>query len=85
MARLLIAKGIDLKQTDVNGMNALMILFFFSQNEKIVRVAQLLISNGIDVKQTDKYGRSTLDVFQGRPRAYSISDNNKIAMIDLLK
>ena len=72
MAQLLIANGIDLKQTDKDGSNALMQLCTHSKSDKIVEVAQLLIANGIDVKQTDKNGMNAL------MHTFNYSHSNKI-------
>ena len=51
---------IDLKQTDKEGMNALMHLCRDSISDKIVEVGQLLIDNDIDVNQVDKEGKNAL-------------------------
>ena len=54
MAQLLIANGIDVKQTDKNGMNALMHTFNYSHSNKIVEMAEFLMARGIDLNQKDK-------------------------------
>ena len=61
VAQILIAKGINVNETDKKGMNALMLLCSrLSKSNKILEVAQLLIAKGININQTDKKGRNAL-------------------------
>ena len=60
MAKFLIANGIQINQTDREGMNALMLLCESPRNAEIVKVAQFLIDKGIHINQTDCDGRNAL-------------------------
>ena len=63
VAELLLENGIDLKQTNKQGMNAFMLLCWWSRSDKIAEVVKLFIDKGIDVKQKDNKGRKAKDHF----------------------
>ena len=77
MAQFLIANGIDLKQTDTSGSNALL-LCQRSNSDKIVEVAQLLIANRVNVNHTDEEGMNALMLFCAH------SQNEKIVEVTQL-
>ena len=58
LAQFLIAKGIDLRQTNNDGDNALIWLCLWSNSDKIVELAQLLIDKGVDRNQTNNERRN---------------------------
>ena len=64
VAQLLIAKGININQTDKKGRNALMLLCSrWSESDKILEMAKLLIDKGIDINQTSTDGLHALSIF----------------------
>ena len=58
IVELLIEKGIDINQTNINGTNALHIAANNGHNELV----KLLIEKGIDINKTDKDGQNALHI-----------------------
>ena len=59
MAQLLIAKGININQTNKNGNNALMLACRLSNSDYILEIAHfLIIDSGIKLNQKDKRGNN---------------------------